>query len=187
MKLIVFTIAFYLLSFSSCDIDKGSLEKQSEMDSIGIVGNDDLVRNDSVCISTALSFTPTSISLSESIQKDSVLDETIDGLRENKLILSETGQTRFIYIILLKMYYYHLNNAHQGFDLLQMCETENSKYIVNSLIRMTNLPDHPEMINSEYVSEYLKSNHIDFIQDEETKLLSEIEDYENRPIEFTEE
>ena len=166
MKLIVFTIAFYLLSFSSCNIDKGSLEKQSEMDSIGIVGNDDLVRNDSVCISTALSFTPTSISLSESIQKDSVLDETIDGLRENKLILSETGQTRFIYIILLKMYYYHLNNAHQGFDLLQMCETENSKYIVNSLIRMTNLPDHPEMINSGYVSEYLKSNHIDFIQDD---------------------
>ena len=114
MKLIVFTIAFYLLSFSSCNIDKGSLEKQSEMDSIGIVGNDDLVRNDSVCISTALSFTPTSISLSESIQKDSVLDETIDGLRENKLILSETGQTRFIYIILLKMYYYHLNNASSG-------------------------------------------------------------------------
>ena len=150
MKYIVNTIVLCLLSFISCNIDKGSTEKQSDMDSIGIAGNIDLAINDSVCLSTAISFTPTSISLSESIQKDSVLDEAIDGLRENKLILSETGKARFIYIILLKMYYYHLVNAHL------------------------------EMLNSGYISEFLKSNQIDYIQDEESKLLSEIEDYENR-------
>ena len=118
--------------------------------------------------------------MSESIQKDSVLDEAIDGLRENKLILSETGKARFIYIILLKMYYYHLVNAHQGFDLLQMCDTENSKYIVNQFKQVSNLPDRLEMLNSGYISEFLKSNQIDYIQDEESKFLSEIEDYENR-------
>ena len=120
------------------------------MDSIGIAGNIDLAINDSVCLSTAISFTPTSISLSESIQKDSVL------------------------------YYYHLVNAHQGFDLLQMCDTENSKYIVNQFKQASNLPDRLEMLNSGYISEFLKSNQIDYIQDEESKLLSEIEDYENR-------
>jgi hypothetical protein len=150
------------------------------MDSIGIAGNIDLAINDSVCLHTAISFTPTSINLSESIQKDSVLDETIDGLRDNKLILSETSKARFIYIILLKMYYYHLVNAHQGFDLLQMCDTENSKYIVNQFKQVSNLPDRLEMLNSGYVSEFLKSHQIDCIQDEEAKLLSEIEDYENR-------
>ena len=185
MKYIVNTIVLCLLSFISCNIDKGSTEKQSDMDSIGIAGNIDLAINDSVCLSTAISFTPTSISLSESIQKDSVLDEAIDGLRENKLILSETGKARFIYIILLKMYYYHLVNAHlvnahQGFDLLQMCDTENSKYIVNQFKQVSNLPDRLEMLNSGYVSEFLKSHQIDCIQDEEAKLLSEIEDYENR-------
>ena len=36
------------------------------------------------------------------------------------------------------------------------------------------------MLNSGYISEFLKSNQIDYIQDEESKLLSEIEDYENR-------
>lgn len=180
MKYIVNTIVLCLLSFISCNIDKGSTEKQSDMDSIGIAGNIDLAINDSVCLSTAISFTPTSISLSESIQKDSVLDEAIDGLRENKLFLSETGKARFIYIILLKMYYYHLVNAHQGFDLLQMCDTENSKYIVNQFKQASNLPDRLEMLNSGYISEFLKSNQIDYIQDEESKLLSEIEDYENR-------
>ena len=78
------------------------------------------------------------------------------------------------------MYYYHLVNAHQGFDLLQMCDTENSKYIVNQFIQVSNLPDRLEMLNSGYISEFLKSNQIDYIQDEESKLLSEIEDYENR-------
>lgn len=102
------------------------------------------------------------------------------GLRDNKLILSETCKARFIYIILLKMYYYHLVNAHQGFDLLQMCDTENSKYIVNQFKQVSNLPDRLEMLNSGYVSEFLKSHQIDCIQDEEAKLLSEIEDYENR-------
>lgn len=180
MKYIVNMIVLCLLIFISCNIDKGGTEKQSDMDSIGIAGNIDLTRNDSVCLHTAISFTPTSINLSESIQKDSVLDETIDGLRDNKLILSETSKARFIYIILLKMYYYHLVNAHQGFDLLQMCDTENSKYIVNQFKQVSNLPDRLEMLNSGYVSEFLKSHQIDCIQDEEAKLLSEIEDYENR-------
>lgn len=180
MKYIVNMIVLCLLIFISCNIDKGGTEKQSDMDSIGIAGNIALTRNDSVCLHTAISFTPTSINLSESIQKDSVLDETIDGLRDNKLILSETSKARFIYIILLKMYYYHLVNAHQGFDLLQMCDTENSKYIVNQFKQVSNLPDRLEMLNSGYVSEFLKSHHIDCIQDEEAKLLSEIEDYENR-------
>ena len=168
MKYIVNMIVLCLLIFISCNIDKGGTEKQSD-NSIVIAENVELTRNDSVCLHTAISFTPTSINLSESIQKDSVLDETIDGLRDNKLILSETSKARFIYIILLKMYYYHLVNAHQGFDLLQMCDTENSKYIVNQF-----------MLNSGYVSEFLKSHQIDCIQDEEAKLLSEIEDYENR-------
>ena len=162
MKYIVNMIVLCLLIFISCNIDKGGTEKQSD-NSIVIAENVELTRNDSVCLHTAISFTPTSINLSESIQKDSVLDETIDGLRDNKLILSETSKARFIYIILLKMYYYHLVNAHQGFDLLQMCDTENSKYIVN-----------------QFVSEFLKSHQIDCIQDEEAKLLSEIEDHENR-------
>ena len=106
MKYIVNMIVLCLLIFISCNIDKGSTEKQSDMDSIGIAGNIDLAINDSVCLHTAISFTPTSINLSESIQKDSVLDETIDGLRDNKLILSETSKARFIYctIIILLMH-----------------------------------------------------------------------------------
>ena len=179
MKYIVNMIVLCLLIFISCNIDKGGTEKQSD-NSIVIAENVELTRNDSVCLHTAISFTPTSINLSESIQKDSVLDETIDGLRDNKLILSETSKARFIYIILLKMYYYHLVNAHQGFDLLQMCDTESSKYIVNQFKQVSNLPDRLEMLNSGYVSEFLKSHQIDCIQDEEAKLLSEIEDYENR-------
>ena len=159
MKYIVNMIVLCLLIFISCNIDKGGTEKQSD-NSIVIAENVELTRNDSVCLHTAISFTPTSINLSESIQKDSVLDETIDGLRD--------------------MYYYHLVNAHQGFDLLQMCDTENSKYIVNQFKQVSNLPDRLEMLNSGYVSEFLKSHQIDCIQDEEAKLLSEIEDYENR-------
>ena len=179
MKYIVNMIVLCLLIFISCNIDKGGTEEQSDNSTV-IAENVELTRNDSVCLHTAISFTPTSINLSESIQKDSVLDETIDGLRDNKLILSETSKARFIYIILLKMYYYHLVNAHQGFDLLQMCDTENSKYIVNQFKQVSNLPDRLEMLNSGYVSEFLKSHQIDCIQDEEAKLLSEIEDYEYR-------
>ena len=187
MRLFIFTILVCLLNFFCCNNDKGSTEKQLDKNSIGINRSDELKKADSICIKKALSFTPTSLILSESIQKDVELDKLIDGLREKQLIVSEVVQKRFVYIILLKMYYYHLVNAHQGFDLLQMCDTENSRYIVTFFIKKANLPDRLEMLNSGYVSEYIKSNQIEIIQDEESKLLSKIQSLENKPIEFIEE
>ena len=187
MRSFLFLTLICLLSFFCCNNDKGSREKQLDKNRIEINQNNESKSDDSICIKVAISFTPTSISLSESIQKDVELDMVIGRLREKQLIVSEIVQKRFVYIILLKMYYYHLVNAHQGFDLFQMCDTENGKYIVNQFKQVSNLSDGLEMLNSGFVSEYIKSNQMDIIQDEESKLLSKIEFLENKPIEFIDE
>lgn len=57
MKYIVNMIVLCLLIFISCNIDKGGTEKQSD-NSIVIAENVELTRNDSVCLHTAISFTP---------------------------------------------------------------------------------------------------------------------------------
>jgi hypothetical protein len=64
----------------------------------------------------------------------------------------------FVSILLLKQYYFHLANYHQGYDLLAM-RTGNAKIIIEQLISFAGLrTKNLEMLNSGYIVDYVKSN-----------------------------
>lgn len=59
-------------------------------------------------------------------------------------------------VILLKQYLYHISNAHQGYDLLQMRKGQ-AKYIIDYYIKAYKIEPNTEMLNSGYIYDQISS------------------------------
>ena len=191
MKPIIYPLLLcFAMQLLCCNVDKTNIERNQinkKCDLYDSIGSCETNKEDSLfIIHQALSFAPSSLELSKAINEDKQISTIIEKIREKKMIVSGKCLNKFVLIVLLKMYCYHLNTAHQGFDLLQMCDDDNSKFIVDCFMREASLSDKIEMLNSGYVYEYFKNNHKKMSK-EELEIVSQIKSLEEMPIEFENE
>ncbi len=102
------------------------------------------------------SFKPTDLGLNVSLNKNTELNQFLDTMDETCLMKQHNYEI-FIAVILVKQYYYHLSNAHQGYDLLSM-RIGNASKIIHCFRKMANKEARMEMLNSGLITDYLKKN-----------------------------
>lgn len=107
-------------------------------------------------IELGTNFKPTDLDLNLSLKKNIQLNLFLDTIDKNCL-LNQNNYKLFIAIILVKQYYFHLSNYHQGFDLLSM-RIGNASKIVDCFREMTNKRAKLEMLNSGLIENYLQEN-----------------------------
>ena len=113
----------------------------------------DSLQYDSVLIAYSLEFEPNNINLDSSLKQNIEIDSFLTKT-DKKCLDRQSNLNYFICTFLLKQYYFHLVNYHQGYDLLSM-KTGNAKYIIESFEKLSKLESNLEMLNSRYVIDYI--------------------------------
>ncbi len=98
-----------------------------------------------------VNYTQTQIDLSIGIN-DSLKKYDLSNIFKN---VSNYTKERWVTILLLKQYVYHISNDHQGYNLLDM-RNGDTKIIIDEFIRINNLSSEKEFLNSGYVYHLVK-------------------------------
>lgn len=110
---------------------------------------------DSLMLKYSAEFNPTQIDLSKDISDglDSLLLQT-----DSSCLRQQESYQLFISTILAKLFYFHLYQGHQGYDLRSM-ERGGAKRLIQEFERMAGYSDtQPEMINSGAIMNYIEKN-----------------------------
>ena len=101
-------------------------------------------------------FKPTQLNLDSSIINNKELKIFLDTVNI-ECLEEQRLYKEFITTILIKEYYFQLNNYNQSYDLLQM-KNGNAKVIINGFMKLSGVDKNIEMLSSGYIMEYLKNN-----------------------------
>jgi hypothetical protein len=96
----------------------------------------------------AIKYDPKNIDMSKDLN-DTLLDYDLKKLFDN---VSEFRKEKWVDILLLKQYYFHLKSANQGFDLYSMRKGQ-SAIIINQFLLQNKLKLEGEFLNSGCVYE----------------------------------
>lgn len=155
-------IVFYLLIFIlfwSCQ--KRNQKKKEynigKKENVLNICNDSIIKvYDSLFSIRSEKFNPNNIDFDESIKSDQQLNHFIDSLKVYDTCFYENNErNNFITILILKQYKFHLENYHQGYDLLSM-DKNNAGYVIDKYLSILDKKKNDlEMLNSGYIVEYL--------------------------------
>lgn len=104
----------------------------------------------------AVKFQPKAISINFSISKDKRMKSFLEN-NDYNCFSNCSEYENFVVIILLKQYKYHIENSHQGYDLLPM-KSGISFNIIEYFQNSSGYKGDLEMLNSGIIMEYVLKN-----------------------------
>lgn len=157
MKIFIFLFLVVLLQgFLGCENKTNNdLSGQKE---ISFKSKCDSSEYANILIAYSLEFDPNNVNLDSSLKQNIEIDSFLTKT-DKKCLDRQSNLNYFICILLLKQYYFHFVNYHQGYDLLSM-KTGNAKYVIESFQKLSKLNTNLEMLNSRYVIDYINATEI---------------------------
>jgi hypothetical protein len=150
MNLFKYCLLIILMSCTSGNNYRASVDKNANCDDSKI--------SESLLV-LAESYNPLELNLIESIKKNESINIFLDTT-EVECLTKNNKFDFFVLEILLRQYYFHLSEFHQGFDLMQM-RSDQAKILIDRFIVLTKLDSKSlEMLNSGYVITFIKDKPI---------------------------
>lgn len=149
-------VLYLLLLIMGCECSNNHINNPANVD--GIEPSSTINQR---LLSTGYSFQPKYIELEDAIYSDS---STISLFRDIPLSIlrQQKEYNNFLVIILLKLYYFHILQGNQGYDLISMKKKE-AAILIDDFCSLARVDSNIEMLNSAYVMSFVEQ-HESFLQ-----------------------